>query len=251
MGRMETDDGWLLSRVEDAVEAAGRHTVRFLGFLDGREQAVVTRHFSAQRLDVVPFFWGGFADAERRMLGVFPIGIQPDGAMFPITSVQITWKGIELTHRDFLGALLSLGLKREKMGDFVIQPRECVAFLEDTVATFVLSNLCRVGRAGVTCTIYTGEEVHYEARFAEIRATIASERLDCVVSALTNLSRTQAEKCIAGGQVAMDFLPVTDRACRVSSGMMLSVRGYGRFLVDAVGPPTRKGRLRLSARKYL
>lgn len=251
MRRTETDDRWLLSRVEDAEEAAGRHTVRFLGFLDGREQAAVTRHFSAQRLDVVPFFWGGFADAERRMLGVFPDGTQPGGAMFPITAVQIAWKSVELTHRDFLGALLSLGLKREKIGDFVIRPQECVAFLEDTVATFVLSNLSRVGRAGVTCSVYTGEEVHGEAHFAEISDTIASERLDCVVSALTRLSRAQAEKCIAGGLVALDFLPVMNRAYRVLSGTVLSVRGYGRFLIDAVGPPTRKGRLRLSARKYL
>lgn len=251
MKRMETDDGWLLSRVEDAAEMAGRHTVRFLGFLDEREQAVVTRHFSTRRLDAVPSFWGGFAEAERRMLGVFPNDMQPDHVMFPITAVQITWKGTELTHRDFLGALLSLGLKREKVGDFVIQPQKCVAFLEDTVATFVLSNLFRVGRVGVSCAVYTGEEVHRTVHFAEISDTIASERLDCVVSALVNLSRAQAEKCIAGGLVALDFLPVMDRTCKVSSGTMLSVRGYGRFLVDAVGPPTRKGRLRLSARKYL
>lgn len=251
MKRMEADDGLLLSRVEDVAEAAGRHAVRFLSFLDGREQAVVTQHFSARRLDAQIFFWGGFADAERRMLGVFPEGVEPDGAMFPITAVQITWKGIELTHRDFLGALLSLGLKREKVGDLVIQQKRCVAFLEDAVASFVLSNLSRVGRTSVSCAVYTGEDVRREAHFEEINDTVASERLDCVVAALINLSRAQAEKCIAGGLVALDFLPVTDRACKVPSGATVSVRGHGRFLVDAVGPPTRKGRLRLTARKYL
>lgn len=250
MKRMEADDGLLLSRAEDAVEA-GRYAARFLGFLDGREQAVVKRHFSARRLDAQTFFWGGFADAERRMLGVFPEGVEPDGAMFPITAVQITWKGIELTHRDFLGALLSLGLKREKVGDLVLQQKRCVAFLEDAVASFVLSNLSRVGRTSVVCTAYTGEDVRREAHFKEINDTIASERLDCVVAALINLSRAQAGKCIAGGLVALDFLPVTDRTCKVPYGATVSVRGHGRFLVDTVGPPTRKGRLRLTARKYL
>ncbi|MFT8887547.1 MAG: YlmH/Sll1252 family protein [Ethanoligenens sp.] len=247
MSHMGTEDNLLLSRVDDAVAAAERQTARFLGFLDAREQAVVSQYLR----DSAPFFWGGYAEAERRMLGVFPQWMQPDNAAFPITAVQIAWKGAALTHRDFLGALLSLGLKREKIGDLVVRPKDCVAFLENAVAAFVLSSLSRVGSANVSCTVYAGETVHREAHFAEMTDTIASERLDCVISALTDISRTQAEKCIAGGLVTVDCLSVTDRAYRVAIGASLSVRGYGRFVVDAIGPPTRKGRLRFAARKYL
>ncbi len=251
MKKTETDDGLLLARVDDALEAAERHAARFVGFLDEREQAAVLRHLSARRAGAPILLWGGYADAERRMLGVFPWGAQPDIAAFPITAVRIVWKGAELTHRDFLGALLSLGLKREKAGDLVVRQGDCVAFLENAVAAFVLSNLSRVGRTGVSCAPYTGEEVHREAHFAEIGGTVASERLDCVVAALTGRSRTQAEDDIAAGRVAMDFRTVTDRACRVPSGVSLSIRGCGRFVVDELGPPTRKGRLRFAARRYV
>lgn len=246
----QTDDSLLLSRADDAADAAGRGAVRFLPFLDKREQAVVTRHFSDGLRDARLFFWGGYPDAERRMLGIFPDGIEPDGSCFPITALQIVWKGAELTHRDFLGALLSLGIKRDKLGDLVIGQGTCAALLEDAVVSFVLSQLSRVGRTGVVVSALQGD-VHREERFADVDGTIASDRLDCVVSVLTRLSRAQAEKGISAGLVALDFLPVTDRACKVPSGATLSVRGYGRFIVDAVGPPTRKGRLRLQARRYL
>ncbi|AVQ95402.1 hypothetical protein DRA42_03590 [Ethanoligenens harbinense] len=245
-----TDDSLLFARADDALRAVGRYAARFVGFLDEREQAAVLRHLSAKHADASFLLWGGYADAERRMLGVFPQEEVPDGAAFPITAVQIIWKGAELNHRDFLGALLSLGLKREKVGDLVVRSNDCVAFLENAVAAFVRSNLSRVGRIGVSCEPYEGD-VRREAHFAEIGGTVASERLDCVVAALTGCSRTQAEDGITAGRVALDFRTVTDRACRVPPGASLSIRGCGRFVVDELGPPTRKGRLRFAARKYV
>ena len=251
MKKTVTDDSLLFARVDDALRAAERHAVRFLPFLDEREQAAVLRHLSAKRTDAVPFFWGGYPDAERRMPGFFPPHETPCGETFPLTAVRVSWKREELTHRDFLGALLSLGIRREKVGDLLVRPQDCVACLEDAVAALVLSDLSRVGRAAVVCAVCDGGQMQREDTFAALSGTVASERLDCVVSALTGCSRAQAEADISAGRVALNFLPVSDRAHRVNAGTALSVRGQGRYVVDTIGPPTKKGRLRFAARKYM
>lgn len=247
---MEHDDGLLLSRVEDAFDAAKRQAVRFLDFLDVREQAVVSRAVSAHREGGACFF-GGYEGAERQMLGVFPPRTRPDPARFPIQPVRITWKGDAPTHRDFLGALLALGIRREKLGDILVGGDACVVLCERAIASFVLADLSRVGRAGVSCEPCAAEGLRREEHFAPIGGTVASARLDCVVGALLNRSRAEVQRMLAAGLVEVDFAPAAEGARTVAEGASLSIRGEGRFVLDELGPPTRKGRLRFAARRYV
>lgn len=250
------DDRLLESRVADALQTVPRRRrPQFLGFLDEHERKVAQRIVSREGGGCRGMEWGGYPGAERVLLGVFPDFEEPEPEKFPIVCLRIRWRFGTLSHRDFLGALLSLGLKREAIGDIAVDPSGdggvCLAMLRDQMAAFAAENLERVGGCGVSCETADGGEMHGPDRFEEIADTIASPRLDCVVAALCGTSRTQAGELIAGGLVSVDFEMEKNRAAAVGEGAAVSIRGHGRFAVDSVGPPTRKGRLRLAARRYL
>ena len=253
----ESEDGRLLeSRVADALQAVRMHgRPQFLGFLDGHERRVAQRVCDRQGAGCGILFWGGYPDAERVMLGIFPEFQSPEPAAFPIVCVRATWRFGSLSHRDFLGALLSLGVRREAIGDMAVDPKddggECLAMLRDRMAEFVAGSLTRVGGCAVACAPSDGAGMHGAERFAEIGGTVASPRLDCVVAALCGISRAQAGRLIGEGLVGVNFEVEQNRAAAVGEGAAVSIRGHGRFAVDFLGPLTRKGRLRLAARRYL
>ena len=244
-------DRLLASRVSDAIEAAGRQYVpHFVGFLDGHQRRVAQRVCDRMPGDGRVLFWGGFEDAERTVLGVFPPFGEPETAAFPIRCVRIRWRFRELTHRDFLGSLLSLGIRRDKIGDIAVGDGECMVMLDEAVARFVMQNLEKVGGAGVRCEEADEASVHVQAHFDELSDTVASPRLDCVVAALGGMSRTESGRLIASGLVSVDFETAVNPSAPVREGSTVSIRGHGRFIMDAIGPATRKGRLKFSARRY-
>ena len=252
MEKPEIDDTLLFSRLEDAQNAARHHQTRFLGFLDKRQQVILIKRLdSRETRGISACFWGGYPDAERQILGVFPANRPSDGTQFPIGAIHAVWKGKSLSHRDFLGALLSLGIRREKIGDILVRAEDAIFLLENEISLFVFSNLRRVSNMPVSCEIFTDKEIVREDHFEEITGTIASARLDCMVSALTGSSRAQAEKQIISGLVSVNWIPVTDGSIQLSPETVLSIRGCGRFRLDSVGPQTKKGRLRFLARKSL
>lgn len=250
------EDKLLQSRINDAFDAASRYQTRFIGFLDPHERSVAKRQ--AQYLLVNPdydgcsyAFWGGYAEAERAFFGIFPPFSEPQNSEYPITAIDITWRFTSLAHRDFLGALLALGIVRGKIGDIVLGDGQCTVFAEKTVAEFILQNLEKVGKAGVCCKIADDTEPVKEENFKEIKGTIASSRLDCVISALVGISRSASAKLILGGLVSVNFEADCDTTDSISDGATVSIRGYGRFAVDQIGPKTKKGRFSFAARKYL
>lgn len=251
-GKDSDADRMLVSRVEDTVSAAQRHyDARFLGFLDLHERAIALS--AAERLgsDCEYVLWGGYENAERVMFGVYPPGSEKTVSQFPLACVHITWKFGTLTHRDFLGALLSLGIKREKIGDILAGKGECDAVLDASVARFVAQSLEKVGGSGVSCEMTDGCAIKKEESFQEIRDTIASERLDCVAAALLNISRSETVKLIENGSISVDFVTSDNVTQKIMEGSTVSIRGHGRFIIDGIGPPTKKSRLRFAARKYL
>lgn len=245
-------DGLFLKRVEDAVRLAARKPY-FLGFLDPRQRALATSRLKALGFRNV-LFWGGCDGAERVFAGFFPGGEEPAPEAFPVGALRVSWKAAParaVTHRDVLGSVLALGVLRRSVGDILVEEDGCLVFLDTGILPFVLQSLEKVGGASVRCREAPPGEAHREQKFEPIEDTIASARLDCVVASLLNLSRTAAALAIEHGRVQLNFEPCEKPTRLVSPGMTLSVRGAGRFDVLTVGPPTRKGRLRFSARKYL
>ena len=246
------EDGLLFARLEDAVQLSEAHSCpRFVGFLDERQRAAAEARLK-RRAGVSVRFFGGHEEAERTLCGVFPDFIEPEEALFPITALAIRYReGVSLTHRDFLGALLSCGVRREKIGDILCGDGLAVAFVDEEIAPFLCDQLSAVKAEGVRVTAGYDGELPAARQYRTIQDTVASPRLDAVVKACVGLSREAAAQTIAAGLVSLNHRVCQSASASVCAGDCLSIRGKGRYLVDAIGPPTKKGRLILSARKCL
>lgn len=252
MACISDSDQLLLSRVDDTVRLCDRRSSPcFLGFLDLHEQALIRPRLE-KCADIRFCFYGGYAEAERTLLGVFPEYMEPENDVFPLKTVAFHYRTERsLSHRDFLGTLMSAGLRRESIGDILCGEGIGVLFLREEIVPFVREQVVKIGGEGVRCTVdYTGV-LPAAHRFRPLHDTVASPRLDAVVKALIRSSRERAAELIADGYVEVDHRVVSAVAAAVAAPCTVSVRGHGRFAVDRLDTPTRKGRLNLEARQYI
>lgn len=242
----------LYSRLEDTLRLCEkRSSPCFLGFLDLREQAFVRRMLTSQHACNWRLY-GGYEEAERAILVAFPDFYDLDSIAYPISAVAFRYRAVHrLTHRDFLGTLLSLGIRRDKIGDILCGTGLSVVFLREEIVPYVCEQVTCIGGEGVTIVKnYTGE-LPLSREYKEIRETIVSPRLDVVVKALIRSSREDAAKLIRVGSVSVDHFPIESVSAPITAPCTISIRGSGRFLVDQIGPETKKGRLLFCARKCI
>lgn len=242
----------LQSRVEDALCLAQRRCIpSFLGFLDATEQQLARQFLACADADRFTF-WGGYDDAERCILGCFPEYMTADVDEFPLQRITFRYRAQRsLSHRDVLGTLMSQGIKREAVGDILCADGLVVVFLRDEIAPYICEQITKIGGVGVRIELHSSEPLPQVHRYESMQDTIASPRLDAVVKVLLSTSREKAAQMIASGSVSVNHLLCDEVSETVSPDTVISVRGYGRFVVDRIGPPTKKGRLRLEARKCL
>lgn len=248
----KSDDHLLYSRVDDTIAKCDKHCAPcYLGFLDPREQAYIQQYLSRGTEPNCTFI-GGYAEAERQLLCVYPDFYDFEDIQPPLTAVAFRYRsGVSLSHRDFLGTLLSLGIRRDTIGDILCGNGLTVAFLRDEVAPFVCEQIDRVGGEGVTPILNYDGDLPLRKEYKEIQDTVASARLDAIVKALARLSREKAADMIRLGDVSVNHLPVCSVSAVITAPCTISARGIGRFYVDTIGPPTKKGRLILTARKCI
>ncbi len=240
----------LLSRIDDTVHLCDKRGAPcFLGFLDLHEQAVVRREqgrFAGYRWNLL----GGYPEAERRLLAVYPDYYVVTDEDCPFCMVGFRYRpSRSLTHRDFLGTLLSAGIRRDKIGDILCGEGLSVVVIREEIAPFICEQIDRIGGEGVTVIPDYEGPLPITREYEEIHETIASARLDVAVKALTRLSREKAADLIRLGGVSVDHLPVVSVSAPISAPCTLSIRGIGRFLIDQIGPETKKGRFVFIARK--
>ncbi len=242
----------LLPRVGDAVALCQKREFPcFLGFFDEREQQQVIAYLKKQS-SVCWLLDGGHPDAERKMLCVFPPYYQPEQIAFPLQQVAFRYRREKhLSHRDFLGTMMSAGLRRETVGDILCSDGLAVVFLRDEIADYVSDQISAVGGEGVTIQRDYEGELPVFHRFSPVDGTVASPRLDAVLKVLLHCSREQAAQMIRTGTVEVDHCPVSSVSGLLTAPVTVSVRGIGRFAVDQIGPQTAKGRYAVKARKYI
>ena len=242
----------LEARLRDMLrrsESGGR--VRFSCFLDERE-ALLAHQCSQKEKAENTMLFGGYPEAERVMFGVFPSFMQPNGQAFPITALTVLYRKCDrLSHRDFLGALLHAGIERSALGDILVEEGRCVFFCRREISGFLLSQITKIGGVGVHVTEGFDEPLPAAHHFKEWTAVIASARLDCAVAAAVSTSRQKASEMVRSGMVQLNHEIIVSPPQVVREGDKLSVRGKGRFVLDQLGPVTKKGRLLICGRKYL
>lgn len=239
----------LIPRIEDTAELCRRtETPKFLGFLSV-EEAVAAEKLMG-RLKVKFSLFGGHTNAERKMLGCFPDWCEEP--QFPITAVTFSFrKEDKLSHRDVLGSLMGLGLKREKVGDILIEEGRAVVFLWDDIAEYVAGNVEKIGRVGVKTLLGADKALPQKSEPKEFSETVASKRLDCVVAAICRISRGEATRKIEIGEVSVNSAVCEKITHSLCEGDAVTVRGFGKFIIDSFPQKTKKDRLVLKFKKYI
>lgn len=254
------------ARFDDCLRMAERGELVCGNFLTPAEITHLERLVKERGVANRVFFFGGYADAERRRACFLPSYIaELDGEReslaqqffpdeFPSHAIKITGSGFgrELTHRACLGACLALGIERHTIGDIVIKDGCAVVFCTDKIAEFLISDLDRVGADKVTVDKFSADaDFCADRKFSDASDTVASDRFDCVVASLTKLSRERAQALIKSGVCEIDYA-VCDRPDKsVPTPCTVSLRGYGKFKILCFDGQTKKGRLRLKAQKYV
>ncbi len=237
-------DKLLLSKAYDAIELSERSSrPRFLGFLNEHELSYLRANISPKR-DVG--YFGGYPDAVRVMLGA-----GAEEYDYPIVALEFTYKPeFDLRHRDFLGSLMGLGLRRDTIGDILCGQGRTVVFVREDAADFVLSQVDKIGRVGVKTGYADTAELPVPDDTEELSLTVSSLRLDAFVAAVTNLSREKAARLIKSELVMVDHVTVTDVSQNLSEGATVTIRKYGKYVLSANLGLSRKGRLRVSVKRF-
>ncbi len=233
------------------VDALGPGRVYDTPFLDPLELDLA-RGVLRERPQLASAFYGGYPEAERVRLRVFPRE-QHDGPP-PVQALQVTGSSgpPELSPRDILGTLFGLGLKRDQVGDVFLLPDagEAAAMVLPDKAGYICARLVAIGSHAVRCAAVDGAALPLPALCKrEIGGTVASMRLDAVLALGFSLSRSRAADLVKGGLARVNWRTVESPARPIRPGDTIALSGRGRLEVVSLGGETRKGRLRLTLKK--
>lgn len=157
----------------------------------------------------------------------------------------------DLNHRDFLGAILNLGIVRNKIGDILIQDKEGYVFCEMNISTFIIDNLNKVKHTNIRCELVEDETPNIKPNFQEIRGTVASARLDAVIALAFHSSRNSILSLIEGGKVYVDGRVIESNSYMLKENETISVRGLGKFIYIELQNQNKKGRYYVKLLKYI
>ena len=250
---MEKDDFFLKRIRELANLSYQRDIVTFSDFLNLNEQNMVSS-LKRQFPQIVMEIFGGYENAERQM-----VAFHPDALAFtweyPIDCLKIEPKAIKfsesITHRDYLGALLNLGIERSVIGDIVVQEKAAWFFCQNKMTDFFLDNLCRVRHTNILITKVDDPDKLPCPKLEAINGTCASVRLDSLISLAFKASRSSMVSYIEGGQVFVNGKLITSNGYEPKEGDIISVRGKGRFIFDGMSHQTKKGRCGVRILRYI
>ncbi len=239
----------MLSRVYDTVQGAEKnHSAKTTQFLNGHELSLAQRAL-AKSCCVCFSAYGGFDDAERQVIAFYPDGVPPD---WHLSVIKTSGRDIEaLSHRDYLGGILALGIKRDAVGDIVIGEGCGFIICKTEIAEYIVSELKRIGNQPVSLSLCGFSEINrLPKKFREIRTTLSSLRLDAFLGAGLGVSRSDAAALVKSGRVSVDWAPSDSVSRTVAEGQTVSVKGHGRLELFGIKGETKKGRLAVVIRRY-
>jgi len=260
----EPEDRLFIAHILDkACKAAKIHKIVCTDFMDPRKKALAERCLKGN-IDIGYFFYGGYTGAEREMLFFAPDFIYSDyiydnDLQIPnidflpfINIINIRNKSInKLTHRDYLGALLGLGIKREKLGDIVIGTDFCSVAVTADISEFILYNLEKVGNAKVSVSLSQNGMIEKEEKDArEIKANVAALRIDCIAGAGFGISRSKVAELLKSQKLMLNWETVTSPSKQLKEGDVISIRGKGRIVLEQIGNNTKKNRINITLKKF-
>lgn len=248
------EDQMLLAKVWDKINRGIQKGIPANSCFLSLRELDMTKFLFGQSEGLCAF--GGYPDAERQMLIYLPEYLDESclyGEDSPMVCLRATYYQEDtLTHRDFLGALMGAGIGRETVGDICVGKGYCDFFVTAEIAPFILQSVSSAGRTKLRLQqIPLSQVAVAEPETMEIKDTLASVRLDSVISAGFRVARSVAATYVTSGKVAIDGLPCEKADKAVSEGAKISVRGLGKIQLAAVNGQTKKGRISVIIHRYV
>ena len=263
-GDIMTETEKIIAHILDLKEKCATESIivssNFLS-VDEISHVIKTERINNQYVDT--FYYGGYDDAERKLVVFVPkfyeieksvlIDFLNENDYNPIQVLDVKKdKFSNLSHRDYLGALMGLGIKREVLGDIVVNENGCTIFCLKSITDYLTENFNQAGRGQLTVSLsdinsFGANESKTETTFI----SVASLRLDCLVAAAFRTSRTVASEAIIQGLIYVNGEQITKNDYNIRQGDKLVFRGRGKTVVDEILGENKKGRIHLNIKRYL
>lgn len=255
----KAEDKLLISKMIDKMEVAiSKNRIAYTDFLDLYQRHLLEKILIQERINNY-FIYGGIENAERCIIVFFPEKLSEIISKENIS--QIACIRIKLpkemynkyTHRDYLGGLIKLGVKREKIGDILVFEDGADIVILNEISKFLLSNLnslTRFGKANIEL-INIGEIRNKDIKKEKFNIIVPSMRLDCIVAEILNTSRCKAEEIISNGRIFINFENVEKQTKQIKENDIITVRGKGRFEIESIDGTTKNNRIKLTVNKFV
>lgn len=243
-----------VTKLVDLAEAVQRsQKPRLSAFLDPFGQEIAET-VAANYGGIHCVFDGGYPGAERARVMYVHADFAGAATAFDIACVAASWNGqfARLGHRDVLGALMGLGIERDRLGDILLTADTARILCDGRMAQFILANLTQIGAVGVHCEEAALSSIApKEERCKEIRATVASLRIDAIAASGYGCSRSRAAADIEADKLRLNWQQVKNASHAIKEGDVISMRGRGRIEVTEIRGQTKKGRTVVVLKRYL
>lgn len=248
--RLSAEDRLLVSHIADMMDICIKsYCPKFSSFLDERQAALAQSALNERGFERYGFY-GGYENASRKVLGVFPEYCEDEE--YPVSAITFRYReNDKLSHRDFLGAFMSRQIRREMLGDIVVGKGSTTAFVYSTVKDVLLSEITKIGSVGVKSEEDDSPDIEVEQAFTEKNGSVSSLRLDSVLALAAGVSRGKAADIIKGGGVTVNYRIVESASHSLDSGDVFSARGFGKFILFSVNGKTKKDRYHITVKKYI
>lgn len=245
----------LISRICDLTKITiTKYCVNHTHFLTPVQQEIVQK-ISSFFYETDFYLEGGYQEAERKLALIYPKDYLIETEPSKVCVLSIHAREQSFSHRDILGAIMGLGIIRNRIGDILDHVTPPLIFCESVLAEFFIQNLIQIGRTKVSLEPIRLSEKDYEMLFSKksekITVFVPSLRLDAVVAEGFSLSRSNATKAVKQGFVFLNWNPEERPAVFVKEGDKISLRGKGKIELFKIGGLSRKGRIFLEISKYV
>lgn len=246
------------SKIEDKInQSRNNFYITSTGFLDMHEISIATDICKKEK-DINAFFYGGYNNAERKILIISPCEFTSSFEEIIkmeefFTLIKIRTKGsVKLTHRDYLGSVLSLGLKRNVIGDITVLKNGADMIVKKGIEKFLLSEYVKVGKMNVKLSVCDiSEFIPPKLQKTILTKSISSLRLDNIVVAAFSVSRSNATEAVKKGRIFLDHTLQNRIDRKVEEGQSIVYRGKGKAILTEVVGTSKKGRQIVKIEKYI
>ena len=230
-----------------------RDIVTFSDFLNLNELNIL-HTIPKNELHTMYVTFGGYEHSERQMVAFLPDALCYEYE-YPISILKISPLqkkfSEKLSHRDYLGSLLNLGIERSKLGDILVEDDFAILFAHESLEKYLMEELTRVRHTSIMISRMETAEFQYQPKVEEIKGSVSSVRLDSLLALAFHSSRTKLVAYIEGGKVFVNGKLVTSNGYQIKENDIVSVRGLGRFRYKEMTSQTKKGRCFVTIELYI